>query len=356
MRGAPVTAPFAGVLGHEYAREGLWRSMAEGRLHHALLIQGLSGVGKRTLAETLARTLVCDNPNRDPCEGCSHCRRTATHTHPDVVIIGRESILGIDEELVAHGDDRVDKKKKESERVGRSIDVEYMRILGGWLTRKPWEARRRVAVVVDAERMNLQAANAFLKSLEEPGKDAVVLLTSASPSFLRPTIRSRCASVRLSGVPQGLIEGHLIALGVARSEARFRAQASGGSLARAMQTRPPLDDLRDQLLRRFGGGRDAEVAAFAASSTAASAEVDRDAALHLFATLLRDIAVLQSGGGGEDRLIHTEVSYALIRAAGTSIDAFALFSRVVEARERLAGNANRLALWDDLLHDAGGGA
>jgi DNA polymerase-3 subunit delta' len=213
-----------------------------------------------------------------------------------------------------------------------------------------------VAVVVDAERMNLQAANAFLKSLEEPGKDAVVLLTSASPSFLRPTIRSRCASVRLSGVPQGLIEGHLIALGVARSEARFRAQASGGSLARAMQTRPPLDDLRDQLLRRFGGGRDAEVAAFAASSTAASAEVDRDAALHLFATLLRDIAVLQSGGGGEDRLIHTEVSDALIRAAGTSIDAFALFSRVVEARERLAGNANRLALWDDLLHDAGGGA
>jgi hypothetical protein len=123
-----------------------------------------------------------------------------------------------------------------------------------------------------------------------------------------------------------------------------------------MQTRPPLDDLRDQLLRRFGGGRDAEVAAFAASSTAASAEVDRDAALHLFATLLRDIAVLQSGGVGEDRLIHTEVSDALIRAAGTSIDAFALFSRVVEARERLAGNANRLALWDDLLHDAGGGA
>ena len=74
--------------------------------------------------------------------------------------------------------------------------------------------------MVDAERMNVQAANAFLKSLEEPGQDAVVLLTSASPSFLRPTIRSRCASIRLSGVPQGLIEGHLVALGVTRSEAR----------------------------------------------------------------------------------------------------------------------------------------
>jgi DNA polymerase-3 subunit delta' len=351
-----VSEAFARVLGHEYAREGLWRSLAEGRLHHALLIHGLSGVGKRTLAETLARTLVCDRPDRGPCESCSHCRRTAGHAHPDLVIIGRDLVFGIDEELIAHGDDRVDKKKKESERVGKSIDVEYMRILGNWLTRKPWEARRRVGVVVDAERMNLQAANAFLKSLEEPARDAVVLLTSSSPSFLRPTIRSRCASIRLSGVPQGVIEDRLVALGVARPEARFRAQASGGSLARALQTRPPLEGFRDQLLRRFGGGSDAEAAAFVAAATAASAEVDRDAALHLFATLLRDIAVLQSGGGGRDRLIHSEVSEALARAAAGPMDAFALFTKVVEARERVAGNANRLSLWDDLLHDASSGA
>jgi DNA polymerase-3 subunit delta' len=325
--------------------------MIEGRLHHAILIQGLQGVGKRTLAETVGRTLVCEAPLQGPCEVCSHCRRTAENIHPDFVILGREAVLGIDDELIAHGDDRASKRK---ERVGKMIDVDYMRLLGNWLTKRSWEAARRVAVIVDAERMNVNGANAFLKSLEEPAQGAVVLLTSSSPSFLRPTIRSRCASIRLSGVPQGLIEKHLRESGVEPAEARFRAQASAGSLGRALQTRPPLDDLRDQLLARFAGGKQAEVAAFTASSMAGANDVDRDDALHLFATLLRDIAVLQTGGGVES-LVHTAVSDAVARAAAGPIDAFGLFSKVVEARSRLAGQANRVILWDDLLHDATSG-
>jgi DNA polymerase-3 subunit delta' len=271
--------------------------------------------------------------------------------HPDLVVIGRESILGIDEDLTAHADDRASKKR---ERVGKIIDVEYMRSLGLWLTKRPWEARRRVAVVVDAERMNISGANAFLKSLEEPAQGAVVFLTSSSPSFLRPTIRSRCASVRLVGVPQKLIEQRLIGDGIEPMEARFRALASAGSLAQALRTRPPLDDLKDQILERFAFGKGAELAAFSAASKAGAAEVDRDAALHLFATLLRDIAVLQTGGHA-DSLIHIDVKDALTRAAAGPVDAFALFSKVVEARERLAGNANRVLLWDDLLHAAGSG-
>lgn len=346
-----MTGPFPLVLGHEYAREGLWRSMSEGRLHHAVLIHGLRGVGKRTLAQTVARTLVCAAPGMGPCEACSHCRRSAANLHPDLVIIGREEVLGIDEELIARGDDRVKDKK---ERVGKIIDVDYMRLLGSWLTRKAWEASRRVAVVVDAERMNVSGANAFLKSLEEPAQGAVVLLTSSSPSFLRPTIRSRCASIRLAGVPQGLIERRLVEERVDPVEARLRAQASGGSLARALQSRPPLDDLRDLILRSLGGGKDAELSAFAASSMAGVKDTDRDETLHLFASLLRDIAVWRSGGGAE-WLAHTGAAEAIARAAAGPVDAFALFSKVIDARQRLAGQANRVILWDDLLHDASSG-
>jgi DNA polymerase-3 subunit delta' len=343
--------PFAGVLGHDYAREGLWRSLSEGRLHHATLIHGLSGVGKRTLAETVARTLLCATPRLGPCGNCSHCRRSAENIHPDLVIIGRDDVLGIDEELIGHADDRVKDKK---ERVGKIIDVDYMRGLGAWLSRKAWEAKRRVAVIVDAERMNVNGANAFLKSLEEPAPGAVVLLTSSSPSFLRPTIRSRCASVRLSGVGQGLIERRLVEEGIDSEEARQRAQASGGSLAKALQSRPPLEELRDLILKRFSGGPDAELAAFAASSMAGLKEADRDEVLHLLATLLRDIAVLQSGVDAT-WLVHAKAAPALARAAEGPTDAFALFSKVVSARERLAGQANRVVLWDDLLHDATSG-
>jgi DNA polymerase-3 subunit delta' len=345
-----VKAPFPGVVGHEYARQGLWRALVEGRLHHALLIQGLQGVGKRTVAETVARTLLCDSRDLGPCERCTHCRRAAEGLHPDLVVIGRDQIFGIDEELIAHRDDRVSKRK---EPVGKVIDVDYMRVLGVWLSKGSWEASRRVAVVVDAERMNVNGANAFLKSLEEPAPGAVVILTSSSPAFLRPTIRSRCATLRLSGVPQGLIEKRLIEQGVAAHEARVRAQTSAGSLSRALQTRPSLDDLRDQLLLRFQGGKAAEVAAFLASSMASAKDVDRDHTLHLFATLLRDIAVLQQGGDAP--LINDPVADALARVASGRIDPQTLFDRVVEARGRIAGQANRTILWDDLLHDATSG-
>lgn len=346
-----MSAAFPSVLGHEYAREGLWRSISEGRLHHAVLIHGLKGVGKRTLAEAVARTLICESPNRGPCETCSHCRRSVENIHPDLVAIGRDDIFGIDEELTAHRDDRVKERK---ERVGKPIDVDYMRLLGTWLGRRPWEAKRRVAIVVDAERMNVNGANAFLKSLEEPAQGAAVLLTSSSPAFLRPTIRSRCASIRLSGVPQGLIEWRLIEDGVPNGEARFRAQASAGSLARALQTQAPQDDLRDHILRHFAAGKNSELSALAAASLAGTKETDRDVTLHLLATILRDMAVLQTGGGAES-LVHGEVSDAMERAAAGPTDAFALFEKVMAARERLAGQANRVILWDDLLHEAGSG-
>jgi hypothetical protein len=92
-----------------------------------------------------------------------------------------------------------------------------------------------------------------------------------------------------------------------------------------------------------------------AASTAGNNEADRDATLHLFATLLRDIVVLQSGGSTAD-LLHPDATDALTRAANGSIDAFRLFSKVIDARERVAGNANRLSLWDDLLHGARSGS
>lgn len=346
-----MTTPFPKVLGHEYARVGLWRSFVEGRLHHATLLHGLRGVGKRTLAESVARSLVCDAPAGGPCETCSHCRRTAQNLHPDVVIIDRDDILGIDEGMMANRDER---RRKRKERVGKQIDTEYMRCLGEWLGQKPWEAKRRAAVVVDAERMHPAGANAFLKSLEEPAAGATVILTSSSPSFLLSTIRSRCAAIRLSGVPQALIERRLVDHGIDPAEAHFRALACAGSLARALEPRPPLDDLRDQILLRFAGGREAGMAAFEAASIAGGKESDRDEALHLFATLLRDIEVVRMGGG-YDVLLHPQASEAIAVAAAGSIDTFALFARVIEARVRVAGNANKTLLWDDLLHDAGAG-
>jgi DNA polymerase-3 subunit delta' len=343
-----LSVPFGQVLGHDYAREGIWRSIAEGRLHHAILLHGHRGVGKRTLAVALARTLLCASPNLGPCETCHHCQRTSRSIHPDMTVLDREDVLGIDPEIQAEWE------KDERKSGARMLKADPMRAAGAWLLQMPFEASRRVLVIVDAHDMNVVAANVFLKSLEEPAAGNVVILTSSAPAFLRPTIRSRCASIRLTGVPQGLIEKRLLESGVGPAEARIRAQASGGSLGRALQARPPLDELRDLILRRFGGGKDAELSAYAAATNAGSKDTDRDETLHLFATLLRDIEVFRSSGDPE-LLVHTEVRDAVARAAAGPVDAFALFSKVVAARERQAGQANRVLLWDDLLHAAASG-
>lgn len=343
-----MSVPFPDVLGHDYARQGLWRAMSEGRLHHAILLHGLRGVGKRTLALSVARALLCETGGPRACGACLHCQKAEKGVHPDLAVLGREDLTGIDPGLSeAWKDDQTN--------AVRMLKVKTMTRAGEWLLQLPFEASRRVLVIVDAHEMNPTAANKFLKSLEEPAAGNITLLTSSAAKFLLPTIRSRCAAIRLTGVPQGLIEQRLREAGLDAEEARVRAQASGGSLAKALATRPPLDELRQLILARFLGGPRADVAAFAAATEAGSADVDRADALHLFATLLRDIAVLRNGGDAGS-LLHTAVADHLARVASGPIDTDRLFAKVVEARARMAGQANRVILWDDLLHDAASGA
>lgn len=343
-----MSAPFAEILGHETARRGLWRAFSEGRLHHALLLHGLRGVGKRTLAVELARTLLCSAPKLGPCGACLDCQKTERGLHPDLSILGREDLTSIDPALSSAWEE-------DSGSAVRMLKVKTMTRAGEWLLELPFESRRRVLVVVDAHEMNPAAANKFLKSLEEPAASSVAILTSSAAKFLLPTIRSRCAAIRLVGVPQGEIEGRLRRNGLGAEEARIRAQASGGSLARALASRPSLDGLRDRILGALSGGPGAERLAFEAASEAGSDKVDRSEALLLFATLLRDIAVLQNGGDAST-LLHTAVVDQLARVAESPLDPQQLFSKVVEARVRVAGQANRVMLWDDLLHAAASGA
>lgn len=141
-----------------------------GRVHHAILLTGLEGLGKRAFAERAARALLCeaDAPAAGrPCGQCRGCRLTAAGSHPD-----RLDIV------------------PEEER--RQIGVEQVRARVAELTLTPHYATARVALVDPADRLNRHAADALLKTLEEPGASVVFLLVSARPAALPVTVRSRC--------------------------------------------------------------------------------------------------------------------------------------------------------------------
>ena len=169
------------LLGHEAAEAALLEAMRTGRMHHAWLITGPDGVGKATLAFRFARRLLAGLPpgaglHLDP--GSPVFRRVAAGTHADLLTVEREW----------------DEKRK---RTRTEIVVEDVRAVSDFLRLTPAEGGWRVVVVDGAEHLNRNAANALLKVLEEPPSRALLLLVSASPGRLPPTIRSRCRRLRL---------------------------------------------------------------------------------------------------------------------------------------------------------------
>lgn len=150
------------------------------RLPHALVLTGQPGLGKRDFARRFAHVLLCRQPSTEgiPCETCKGCRLFAAGTHPD---------LGIVEPLEE----------------GRVITVDQVRTLVEFAIARPHTAARKVVLLIPAERMNINAANALLKILEEPPPDNVFLLVSDDPGRLPPTVRSRCQRIQFkSPAPQ----------------------------------------------------------------------------------------------------------------------------------------------------------
>ncbi len=193
--------------------------MARGRPPHAILLVGPSGVGKTTLADDLAAALLCRaaDPVARPCRTCRACRMVAGGNHPDLHRLGPEGAAG----QVVIGDPADPKASRGVRDLVRELAL------------LPVEGGPRVAIVAGASRMNEDAQNALLKTLEEPPADVVLILCADEEETLLPTVRSRCARVRLGRTGPREIEGLLGDLGLADPPTAAR-------LARVADGRPGL--------------------------------------------------------------------------------------------------------------------
>ncbi len=168
------------LTGHDQAEATLLDALRGGRLHHAWLITGPEGVGRATLAYRFARRLLAGGTDTLAMEPTHPVfRRVAAGTHADLLSIEREW----------------DEKKK---RLKKNIAAEAVREIPGFLHLTPAEGGWRVVILDGAEDMNAHSANALLKVLEEPPARAVLMLISAAPGRLLPTLRSRCRTLALS--------------------------------------------------------------------------------------------------------------------------------------------------------------
>ncbi len=219
------------IVGHTRTVEVLRRELRQGRVAHALLLAGPPGVGKRPLARAFAQTLNClGDPGaledttpvgvyRDvPCGRCRNCVRIAHDTFPDVewFSLARQAA-----EVAAGG--RVSANKE--------LSIETVRTLERSVSLRPYDGQWRIAILEDAEHLSLSAANALLKTLEEPPSYAVLILLADDPGSLLPTILSRCRMEILRPLPRPVVERALQERwGIAPAQATLLAALSGGRL------------------------------------------------------------------------------------------------------------------------------
>lgn len=226
------------ILGHEWAVDLLRSHIVQKKLHHAYLLCGPGGVGRRTLALRLTQAINCPQPLEPgtPCLVCRVCRQIESMRQADLLVVQAES-------------------------KGSVLKVDQVRELQRSLALHPYESAYKVALLLRFEEAHPSAMNALLKTLEEPPARAVLVLTADSPESLLPTVVSRCEALRLHPLPIKKLEADLCAeLEMEEQEARLLAHLSGGrpGLALHLARDPGLMKKRtaglDELRRLLGSG------------------------------------------------------------------------------------------------------
>ena len=319
---------FRGLVGQTRAIRLIQRALKTGRTAHAYLFSGPEGIGKRAAALALAQALNCQRGDAadDGCGACQSCRKIARGLHPDVQVIEPEGV---------------------------TLKIEQVRALEADAALGPYEARRKVFILDSAEKMTEQAANALLKTLEEPpGRTVFVLLTS-TPSALPPTIVSRCQTVTFSTIPPEMLEPFVVERGVDRTRARLIVSFSRGSIGRALSPEvASLASTRDLLLEELEGAlRGGPAALIDLAEKLAKDREGLQQKLEVLSAWLRDLMVAKTSRR-QEWLVNKDRGEEVARQAeGLTLEAILDGLRAVHATmDGLTRNANpRLSLENFLL-------
>ncbi len=301
----------------------LLQRAAAGRLPHALLLQGGAGTGKSGFAAALAAALICEADPAGACGQCRNCDLVRAGNHPDLYAVSPAE-------------------------PGKAILVEAVRDLVEFVSGTPMIARRRVILLGPAEAMNRAAANALLKTLEEPGRDVHLLLVSSAPALVMPTIRSRCEQVPLAAPEPAEAVAWLAERLPADADPAHLLELAGGAPLRALALADA--ECREQ---RSGWLADLEALTGGRVSALEVAERWRAGDLNelldcLYAWTHRVSSLLARGGSCGDAVLDGIVG-CLAESGLRGLGEF--HQRLVSGRRAVIGGAhpNRQLLLEDLL-------
>ncbi len=178
-------AGFKDIIGHKQIIEHLENAIKMDKVSHAYIFNGADKSGKKMLAEAFAMALQCENQENKPCMECRSCKQAMDHNQPDIIYVSHEkpNTIGVDDIRL---------------QVNNDIVI------------KPYSSKYKIYIIDEAEKMNIQAQNALLKTIEEPPSYAVILLLTTNADSFLPTILSRCITLNLKAVKSDVIKEYLM--------------------------------------------------------------------------------------------------------------------------------------------------
>ncbi len=340
-----------GIEGHDHLVERFRAALARGRMSGSFLFVGPAGIGKHTFALKLAQTFLCKTrPETElaPCGSCAACVQVAADTHPDLLTVAKPPDRAYIPVQLMIGD------KDHRMREGLCHDIAL----------KPYMGDRKVAIIDDADFMNVEGANSLLKTLEEPPPRSVLILVGTTPAKQLPTIRSRCRVIRFDALSEDTVAELLVRGGhlADPAEARKLAQLADGSVGRALQmTDGGLAEFRPKLFAalslpalesvRLAGAVQSlvEDAGREAPKRRARFHQLLDTAVDFYRHLLR----AHSGGvGADDPELAQYVNEAAGKIPGGAEAAAACIDHCLETSESIDRNVHQTTLiefWADRL-------
>ncbi len=318
-------------VGHGVLLSGMWNAARAQRLAHAFGFFGPPGVGKFLAAERLVLGLVCADGPGVPCLVCGACKRALAGSHPDVLVL--DPVEQEVEEIYMAWITPRDEPDKDKRPVGGVALEEFLSL-------RPLEGGWRAVLVREADRMPVEAQNALLKTLEEPGSDVLIVLESSRPEKLLTTVKSRLVPARFAPLEREAVVAILRREGVDAGDleelARWSRGAPGRALALARQSAgESWDTIRRVLAHELDPLEAATVLAevegeFPGRTPAAKARFRARAVLDLTIEALGDVLRARAGASAE-RTAHPALHQAAASAPEARLEA--ALERALEARQ-----------------------
>jgi DNA polymerase-3 subunit delta' len=344
---------FTKLVGNEHVKRTLKHLLATGRVPNSLLFAGEDGVGKRQFALEVAKAFVCREPSgTDTCGICAACRRAGVFSFP-------KSDKGEDFDRVffsEHPDVAMVIPFRRNIRIGSIRTLEHEANF------RPFEAKARVFIVDEAEKMADPAANALLKTLEEPAPTTFIILITSKPDSLLPTIRSRCQTLRFAPVDTGAIETFLISeRAFSHDEARLAARLSRGSIGRAVSAdvgkfKVARDKMLAAITHVLENGDRTALLRIAEEMNDAKNKDNLEETLDTLQALIHDVWTVRTGAD-PDHVTNADLSDKIVRLAeeATNADLPGWLREIDMMRENFAVNINRKVATDALFVTMAGG-